>query len=112
MVNCLRETAARTFKVEGHEVNQVSQQNQVTTPSQPATTTSAKKPTKTADNCQRQNNKSEKCNKCQRQKTSCKMEKEHSWKRISDPVLPPSKKFCQRKQNKDNQQEQNDKLHN
>ena len=58
-----------------------------------------------------QENNSKKCQKCQRQKTSCKMEKEHSWKRISDPVFH-KQEICQRKQNKDNQQEQNDKLHN
>lgn len=44
-------------------------------------------------------------------KNSCKMEKEHSWKRIPDPVFH-KQEICQRKQNKDDQQEQNDKLHN
>ena len=58
-----------------------------------------------------QNNKTKKCKKCQRQKNSCKMEKEHSWKRIPDPVFH-KQEICQRKQNKDDQQEQNDKLHN
>ena len=39
------------------------------------------------------------------------MGEEHSWKRIPDPVLH-KQEICQRKQNKDDQQEQNDKLHN
>lgn len=39
------------------------------------------------------------------------MGQEHSWKRISDPVFH-KQEICQRKQNKDDQQEQNDKLHN
>lgn len=42
-----RETAARTFKVEGNEVNpsEPTKPSEPTTPSQPATTTSTKKPT-------------------------------------------------------------------
>ena len=39
------------------------------------------------------------------------MGQEHSWKRISDSVSH-KQEICQRKQNKDDQQEQNDKLHN
>lgn len=39
------------------------------------------------------------------------MGQEHSWKRIPNPVLH-KQEICQRKQNKDDQQEQNDKLHN
>jgi len=39
------------------------------------------------------------------------MGQEHSWKRIPDSVFH-KQEICQRKQNKDDQQEQNDKLHN
>ena len=39
------------------------------------------------------------------------MGQEDSWKRIPNPVLH-KQEICQRKQNKDDQQEQNDKLHN
>ena len=39
------------------------------------------------------------------------MGQEDSWKRIQDSVFH-KQEICQRKQNKDDQQEQNDKLHN
>ena len=120
-------TVTKTFTVEGNNTpSNPTKPDSTPTPSNPTipaetsptpvnkpTTpikVTVKKETNTA-NCQRQNNNSKKRKKCQRQKNSCKMEKEHSWKRIPDPVLH-KQEICQRKQNKDDQQEQNDKLYN
>ncbi len=89
-----RETAARTFKVEGNEVNpsELTKPSEPTTPSQPATTTSTKKPTQPTVSVKTTKLKSAK--NAKGKKLVVQWKKEHSWKRIPDPVFH-KQEICQ-----------------
>ena len=99
-----RETAVRTFKVEGNEVNP----SEPTKPSQPATTTSTKKPTQPTVSVKTTKLKSVK--NAKGKKMTIKWAKNTAGNGYQ--IQYSTSKICQRKQNKDDQQEQNDKLHN
>ncbi len=100
-----RETAVRTFKVEGNEVNP----SEPTKPSQPATTTSTKKPTQPTVSVKTTKLKSAK--NAKGKKIVVKWKKNTAGNGYQIQSIH-KQEICQRKQNKDDQQEQNDKLHN